>query len=90
MTLNTNRFALAAAVTMGILYIVCAAFTALAPELALRFLGWMVHLVNLEQATEVQITFTGFIFGLLPILFYAYIGAWLFAWLYNRFLQPQP
>lgn len=90
MQFDKNKFALAATVTIVIAYVICAAFTALAPELALRFLGWMIHLVNLEKAAGVQITFSGFLLGLVPILFYTYAGTWIFAWLYNRFVQPQP
>lgn len=90
MEFNKNKFALAAAGAMGIAYVICAAFTALWPAVALKFLGWMVHLVNVEKfASGVQVTFGGFILGLLPIVFYAYILGWLFAWFYNRLLKSR-
>ncbi|MBI2034098.1 MAG: hypothetical protein HYT13_03315 [Candidatus Liptonbacteria bacterium] len=85
MGINKNKFALALAATMAVLYVICAAFTAIAPELALKVLGWVIHLVNLEKATEVSITFGGFIVGLIPIFFYSYAGGWIFASFYNRF-----
>ena len=86
MELNKNKFGLALAGTMGIAYAVCAIFVAFAPELALRFLGWMVHLLNLETVTTVQITFGSFLGGLIPILFYSYLVGWVFSWMYNAFL----
>ncbi len=88
MILNKQKFALAATITMGVVYAVCAAFTALLPDVALKFLGWMVHIVNVEKfAGGVEVTFGSFILGLLPILFYSYLTAYLFAWLYNRFTK---
>ena len=83
--LDTNKFSLAAAITMGIIYFVCAVFVILWPDFAIQLLGWLVHLVNLNA--DVQITFTGFIFGLIQVLIYTYIGALVFAWLHNRFLK---
>ncbi|MBI2625366.1 MAG: hypothetical protein HYW70_03490 [Candidatus Nealsonbacteria bacterium] len=73
---------------MGIVYAVCAAFTAIAPDAALKFLGWMLHIVNVEKfAGGVEVTFVTFILGLLPILLYTYLTAYLFAWLYNKLLS---
>lgn len=89
MTLNTNKLALAATITIGIAYIVCAVFTAIAPETALKFLGWTLHLVNVDKfAGGVEVTLGSFILGLLPILFYSYITAYIFALLYNKLIQP--
>ena len=88
MELNANKFSLAAVITVGITYVICAIFTMLLPEVALKFLGWMLHLVNVEKfAGGVEVTPATFVLGLLPILFYTYFGTFLFAWLYNRFLR---
>lgn len=88
MTLDKQKLSLAATITMGVTYIICAVFTALLPKIALKFLGWMIHLVNVEKfADGVEITASGFILGLLPILFYTYFASYLFAWLYNRFIS---
>ena len=85
MELNKQKFSLAAATTMGVAYVICTVFTALLPDVALKFLGWMIHLVNVEKfAGGVEVTFGGFLLGLLPILFYTYISAYLFSWLYNK------
>jgi len=87
MKLNKHKFALAATITITIVYAVCAVFTALLPDVALKFLGWMLHLVNVENfAGGVEITFGGVILGLLPIIFYSYLTTYLFAWLYNKLI----
>ena len=88
MELDKNKFALAAAGTLGIVYVVCAVFVWLSPNFALKLFGWLVHLVNVDKfAGDVVITATGFIVGLVQILVYSYVGAWIFAWLHNRFMK---
>lgn len=88
MQLNAHKFSLAALVTMAATYIICAVFTLLLPDVALKFLGWMLHLVNVEKfAGGVEVTFGSFILGMLPLLFYSYFGTFLFAWLYNQFTK---
>ena len=85
MELNKNKFALAAAHTMGIFYAVCAVFVALMPDFSLRLFGWLVHLVNVDKfAGDVSITLTGFVIGLIQVWVYTYVGAWIFGWLHNR------
>ncbi len=84
--INKNGFALAAAIVMGAGYVLCAIFVAFWPNFALRLFGWLVHLVNVEKfAGDVAITFVGFIWGLVQTVIYTYIGAWLIAWLHNKF-----
>ena len=86
--LNANKFSLAVALTMGIIYVVCAVFVTLWPDFSLQLFGWLVHLVNVDKfAGDVQITALEFIIGLVQALVYAYIGAWVFAWLHNKFLK---
>ncbi len=71
---------------MGVLYVICAIFVALWPGFALQLLGWLVHLVNVEKfAGDVAMTFSGFILGLLQVVIYTYISAWLVAWPHNKF-----
>ena len=86
--LDVNKFSLATAATMGIIYIVCALFVALWPNFALQLFGWLVHLVNIDKfAGDVQMTAAGLIFGLLQAVIYTYLGALAFAWLHNKFLK---
>ena len=86
MELNKQKFALAAAGTMGVAYLICAAFVALWADFGFQLLGWLVHVVNVDKfAGDVAMTFTGLIWGLVQAVIYTYIGAWLFGWLHNRF-----
>jgi len=88
MQLARNQFALAAAVVVGASYVVCGAFVALAPDFALKLLGWLAHLVNVEKfAGDVQVTAVGFALGFVQAIVYAYVFAWLIAELYNRFAK---
>lgn len=90
MEINAQKFSLAATITMGVAYIICAGFVALLPDVALEFLGWMVHVINVEKfAGGVEVTLGSFFLGLLPIIFYTFVTSYLFAWLYNRLLQPR-
>lgn len=85
MELNKNKFAQAAAVTMGAWYIICAAFVALAPDLAARLFSWMVHLVNVEAG----IGFPGAIYGFIEVVVLTYLTAFIFAWLHNRSMKTR-
>jgi len=85
MQLNIKKFASAAAITMGVVYVVCAAFVALFPAFATTLLGWLVHLVDLETRT---LTWGGFL-GLVQAILYTYLAGLLFGWLHNRSVQPK-
>jgi len=86
--INVGGFAKAAAGIIGLVYVVCAIFVALWPDFALRLFGWIAHLVNVDKfAGDVAMTFGGFLIGLAQIIVYAYIVAWLVAWLHNKFCQ---
>ncbi len=85
MKLDVGRFALAATLTMGIVYVVCTIFVALWPEFAMTLLGWLMHLVNVDKfAGDVAITPAGFIGGLAQIVIYTYIAGYLFGWIHNK------
>lgn len=84
--INKNGFALAAGGVMGGLYILCAVFVALWPDFSLQLFGWLIHLVNVDKfAGDMGITLVGFIVGLFQAIIYTYVGAWLVAWLHNKF-----
>lgn len=84
MHLQKNQFALAAAGTMGGVYAVCALVVKIAPNVAMTLFSWLTHLVNLEVG---KITFGSFLGGILQVLIYSYIIAWLFASLHNKFVK---
>lgn len=81
MKLNVSKFAFTAAFTVGVVYVVCAAFVALLPEFSSMLIGWLVHLVNLEARV---VTWAGFFGGLAQAIIYTYLTALLFGWLHNR------
>ncbi len=83
MELNTNKFALAATVLFGVWYIVCAAIVAVAPKAAAALFSWMTHLLNVEGA----VSFPEVIYGFVEVIILAYVTAYAFAWLYNRFIK---
>lgn len=66
---------------MGIVYVVCAIFVYLFPDLSSRMMSWLTHIVNLEPR---NVTWGSFFGGLVQVLLYTYLAAWLFAWLHNR------
>ena len=90
MELKKHQFSLAAATTFGIMYILCAGFTALWPGLAMQLLGWVAHIVNVDKfAGGVEVSLGGVAIGLLEIVVYSYVATYLFASLYNRFIMPK-
>ncbi|MFH2014056.1 MAG: DUF5676 family membrane protein [Patescibacteria group bacterium] len=86
--IDKKGFALATAIIMSAIYVICTIFVALWPDFSLKLFGWLVHLVNVEKfAGDVAITFGGFLGGLAQSFLYTYIGAWLMAWLHNKFCK---
>ena len=85
MHLQKNQFALAAAGTMGAVYVICAVVVILAPNVAMTLFSWLTHLINLETG---KITLGSFVGGILQVLIYTYVIAWAFAGLHNKFVKP--
>jgi hypothetical protein len=82
--LQANRIALAATVAAGVAYVACAAVVAIAPVAALQLLGWLAHVVNVEQfAADVALTPAAFLAGLVEVLVYVYLVVGLFGVTYN-------
>jgi len=85
MQLNATKLANAAAITTLILYVVCTHFEAVAPEFSMTILAGAMHLPSAADALgEVEVTLGGFLLGLIPLVIYTYVGAYLLAILYNR------
>ena len=80
MDLNKSKFALAAAEVMGVWYVICASLVALAPDIAVKLFGWMVHLVDLKPG----VGFPEVIYGFFEVIMLTYITAYVFAWLHNN------
>lgn len=90
MKLQTQKFALAAMITMGLVYITCTIFVALFPEISTKFLGWLLHLTNTDELARGQnVTFPGALAALIQVMFYAYLTAWIFSVLHNKFTEKK-
>ncbi len=88
MQLNATKLANAAAITTLILYVVCTLFVAVAPQLSMTILTGAMHLPSAADALgEVNVTLGGFLLGLIPLVIYAYVGAYLIVTLYNRSMK---
>jgi len=83
MELDKNKFALAAGATLGVWYVICAVLVAAAPNLAMKLFSWIVHLINLEA----KVSFPEVIYGFVEVVVLAYVTAYVFAWLHNRFMK---
>jgi len=88
MQFNAQKLASAAALTSGVMYLVCVVVAVAWPEVALKLVGWLAHIVNIEKfAGDVAVTAGGVAIGLLEVMVYGYIAAWIFASIYNRLLK---
>ncbi|MBI2047970.1 MAG: hypothetical protein HYT27_02425 [Parcubacteria group bacterium] len=83
MELNTNKFALAGTILMGVWYIICATIVSVMPKIAATLFSWMTHLLNVEGA----VSFPEVIYGFIEVIILAYVTAYAFAWLYNTLLK---
>ncbi len=83
--LYLHPFALAAGLTSGIVYGVCAAAVWLWPRQTVGFFATWFHGVDLMRiAAPLQLTVSNFVLGLIGTVLFAYVVGLLFAWLYNR------
>ncbi len=90
MKLQTQKFALAAMITMGIVYIICTIFVALFPETSTQFLGWLLHLTNTDGLARGQnVTLGGSLAALVQVMFYTYLTALVFSVLHNKFTEKK-
>jgi len=81
--LNKNKFALSAGIAVAAISALCAGFVIIAPNLAAKLAGSIMHLVNIDPS--MKITAGSFILGALQSFIYGYIIAFIFAWLHNKY-----
>ncbi|TSC96408.1 MAG: hypothetical protein Athens071426_187 [Parcubacteria group bacterium Athens0714_26] len=62
------------------MYIACALFVAIFPNLSADLVGWLTHSDSIERS----ITLGGTVAGLIEVVIYIYIAARLFAWAFNK------
>ncbi len=74
----------AAGLTAGIVYAVCAAVVTLWPTQALSFFANWFHGIDLVKiAVPIQITASSFVVGLIGVIISFYIVGFIYGWLYN-------
>lgn len=85
MQLQSGSLALSGAVTAAVLYAACSLFVLLAPELAVKLTGNVMHMITLEPiAANIQITLASFISGLVQVVLSTYVALLIFAGVYNQ------
>lgn len=71
-----------------IISLACALLIALIPKLSVKFFGSIFHGIDISKI-ETSITFSGFLMGLVAIIIISLIAGWLFAVIYNYFLNKE-
>ncbi len=82
MKLNANAFAIAAAITTALLWLVCSLIVVLMPGMSMSMSGYMMH--TDFSGMQWSMNITGFILGLVVWSFIASLTAWLIAVFYNK------
>ncbi|MBI2577559.1 MAG: hypothetical protein HYV77_01810 [Candidatus Wildermuthbacteria bacterium] len=93
MNLNPLKFGLAAGITAGLLYAICAVVSLLWPDGAVKLLGWMFHLIRVESFAgngNLEVTLPGAVMGLLQTFVYTFAAFYVFGWLYNKLTKTAP
>ena len=81
---HPHPIGVAAGLTAGIVYLICAVVVTLWPTLSLRFFANWFHGVDLIKiATPVQFTFWTFILGLLSAILFFYVIGLVYGLLYK-------
>lgn len=86
-TLNPNHVGKTLAITVGILYILCAIAYVVVPKVTTDLFVYMFHGLNVKSLLT-PIEFLPTIIGLVVTLVYSYIAGAIFAVVWNRFTSP--
>ena len=84
MKLKETAWANASAILTGVVYLVCAAFVTILPDLSKSVMQSWFHGIDLE-ALWTGAPRGNFILGLVSAIIGTWLVGYLFAWLYNRF-----
>lgn len=82
MKLNAAKFGLAAAISFGVAWIICALLVMLMPGMMMSMSGHMVHMELADMGWH--LTLAGVLLGLVAWSVSAGFIGWLLAWIYNR------
>lgn len=85
MKIDSIKFALTAAITAVVVWIVCSAVVFLLPKMMLSLSGNMIHM-NLDRIGW-HLSLSGIVMGLFGWFFISGIIAWLFAKTYNALIH---
>ena len=83
MKLNETAWANSIAISTGIIYVACAAFVAILPDISKTVMQSWFHGINLE-ALWTGAPRGNFVLGLITAVIGTWLVGYLFAWLYNR------
>jgi hypothetical protein len=86
MQFNANKLGIAAALTSALLYTVCYALVAIAPELTMSITSHVFHM-RMGQVGW-ALSWVGFAMGLICTVGLSYLTLWLFGVIYNGLLDP--
>lgn len=84
MTLNANKFGLAAALSVSIIWLVCSVLVWALPGMMMGMSEAMLHIDTVPMGWHLSIL--GVFFGLVAWSLTAGISAWLMALIYNKLL----
>jgi hypothetical protein len=82
MAIDSNRLALTFACATAVLWVVCSALVAVAPDAMMSVMGHMSH-ANLTDL-DWTLTWSGFLIGLVGWVVWAGAAGWLIGWIYCR------
>lgn len=87
MKLDPKGFANASAIIVGVIYVVCAALTVVAPDFLISLGNSWVHALDIAKIKDINITFGSFLYGLASIMIFAWVVDYLFAVVYNKLIK---
>lgn len=83
-TRHPHPIGVAAGLTAGITYLLCAAAVALWPTQSLRFFSAWFHGIDLTKVSvPVQLTVSKFIIGLISVMLFFYLTGLIYGLIYN-------
>ena len=84
--LNVRVVSFSLAGVSGILYLACALFFIITPEITIMFFQYMFHGINITQIATEEISFINILIGLIEIIIFALISGWIFVKIYNSLI----
>lgn len=84
--LNPKVVSFSLASASGILSLLCALLLAIAPDASLKFFGSIFHGMDITKIAS-SVTLSGVITGLIAAVVVALVSGWIFAAVYNYFLD---